>query len=173
MHFPVGKFRPDFAPICCAPQKCAPSHRAAKASADLVLAPADDLTIDYVYYLQREPDSFWEGIGLKFEQVQDAIATLFANNGRVIRVVGHSGPDNNDLIEIVIPEAASEGGDDALWPKHPLAIDHLVAAHRGGRLLRADLAFREAVDTIDEQHAALLRRSGGCEPHHASHRPRR
>ena len=71
----------------------------------LVLAPADDLTIDYVYYLQREPDSFWEGIGLKFEQVQDALATLFANNGRVIRVVGHSGPDNNDLIEIVIPEA--------------------------------------------------------------------
>jgi signal transduction histidine kinase len=71
----------------------------------LVLAPADDVTIDYVYYLQREPDSFWEGIGLKFEQVQDALATLFANNGRVIRVVGHSGPDNNDLIEIVIPEA--------------------------------------------------------------------
>jgi signal transduction histidine kinase len=70
----------------------------------LVLAPPDDLTIDYVYYLQREPDSFWEGIGLKFEQVEDAIATLFANNGRIIRVVGHSGPDNNDLIEIVIPE---------------------------------------------------------------------
>ena len=86
----------------------------------MVLAPPDDLTIDYVYYLQREPDSFWEGIGLKFEQVEDAIATLFANNGRTIRVVGHSDPDNNDLIEIVIPErplkaAMMRYGLNILW----------------------------------------------------------
>jgi hypothetical protein len=70
----------------------------------LVLAPQGDLSIDYVYYLQPEPSSFWEGIGVKFTEIQDAIATLFADNGRVIRVVGHSSSDTNDLIEIVIPE---------------------------------------------------------------------
>ena len=71
----------------------------------LVLPAQGDLVIDYVYYLQPEPDLFWEGLGLRFEQVKDAIATLFADNGRIIRVAGHAGPDNGDLIEIVIPEA--------------------------------------------------------------------
>ena len=71
----------------------------------LVLPAQGDLTIDYVFYLQPEPDSFWEGLGVRFEQVKDAITTLFADSGRIIRVVGHAGPDNNDLIEIVIPEA--------------------------------------------------------------------
>lgn len=71
----------------------------------LVLAPQGDLTIDYVYYLQPEPDSFWEGLGLKLEQMKDAVTTMFGNGGRTIRVVGHAGPDNADLIEIVIPEA--------------------------------------------------------------------
>ncbi|MBA2126287.1 sensor histidine kinase [Hyphomicrobium methylovorum] len=71
----------------------------------LVLPAQGDLTIDYVYYLQREPDSFWEGLGLKISQVSDAITTLTDGGGRTIRVAGHAGPDNNDLIEIVIPEA--------------------------------------------------------------------
>lgn len=71
----------------------------------LVLAPQADMTIDYVYYLQREPASFWEGVGLKFQQMKDAITTMFGDGGRTIRVVGHAGPDNADLIEIVIPEA--------------------------------------------------------------------
>jgi signal transduction histidine kinase len=71
----------------------------------LVLAPPGDLTIDYVYYLQPEPDSFWEGFWYKFEQMKDAIATMFGGSGRIIRVVGHAGQDNADLIEIVIPEA--------------------------------------------------------------------
>lgn len=71
----------------------------------LVLAPQGDLTIDYVYYLQPEPDSFWEGLGLKIEQMKDAVTTMFGNGERTIRVVGHAGPDNADLIEIVIPEA--------------------------------------------------------------------
>jgi signal transduction histidine kinase len=71
----------------------------------LVLAPQGDLTIDYVYYLQREPTSFWDGLRLKFEQMTDAITTMFGDGGRTIRVVGHAGPDNTDLIEIVIPEA--------------------------------------------------------------------
>ena len=42
----------------------------------LVLPAQGDLVIDYVYYLQPEPNSFWEGLGVKFEQVRDAIATL-------------------------------------------------------------------------------------------------
>ncbi len=71
----------------------------------LVLPAQGDLVIDYVYYLQPEPDSFWEGLGVRFEQVRDAIATLLADSGRIIRVAGHANPDNNDLIEIVIPEA--------------------------------------------------------------------
>jgi signal transduction histidine kinase len=70
----------------------------------LVFPAEGDLNIDYVYYLQPEPDSFWEGMGMRFSQVGDAIATL-VSNGRIIRVVGHVGPDNTDLIEIVIPEA--------------------------------------------------------------------
>src|SRR5690606_2771023 len=71
----------------------------------LVLPAQGDIAIDYVYYLQREPGSFWESLSLKLEQIRDATATLFADDGRIIRVVGHTGPDINDLIEIVIPEA--------------------------------------------------------------------
>lgn len=71
----------------------------------LVLPAQGDLTIDYVYYLQREPTSLWEGLGLRVSQVSDAIATLFDGSGRTIRVAGHAGPDSRDLIEIVIPEA--------------------------------------------------------------------
>lgn len=71
----------------------------------LVLPAQGDLIIDYVYYLQPEPDSFWEGLGLKFEQMRDAITTMVGSSGRTIRVVGHAGPDKTDLIEIVIPEA--------------------------------------------------------------------
>jgi signal transduction histidine kinase len=71
----------------------------------LVLPAQGDLTVDYVYYLQREPDSFWEGLSLKITQVRDALTTLFDGSNRTIRVAGHAGPDNNNLIEIVIPEA--------------------------------------------------------------------
>jgi signal transduction histidine kinase len=70
----------------------------------LVFPAEGDLTIDYVYYLRPEPDTFWEGVGLRLQQMKDAVDTLLAS-GRTIRVVGHSGPDSNDLIEVVIPEA--------------------------------------------------------------------
>jgi signal transduction histidine kinase len=86
----------------------------------LVLPAQGDLTIDYVYYLQQEPDSFWEGLSYRLEQIGDAITTLLADSGRIIRVVGHAGPDNNDLIEIVIPEAPLKNamiryGMNILW----------------------------------------------------------
>jgi signal transduction histidine kinase len=71
----------------------------------LVLAPESELTVDYVYYLQLEPDSFWDGLGLKFQQIKDAVTTLLADDSRIIRVAGHTTDEGSDLIEIVIPEA--------------------------------------------------------------------
>jgi signal transduction histidine kinase len=71
----------------------------------LVLAPQSDIKIDYVYYLPPDSDSFWDSIRLQFEQIKDAITTLFAASDRMIRVATLTGPGNNDLIEIVIPEA--------------------------------------------------------------------
>lgn len=71
----------------------------------LVMAPESDLNVDYVYYLHLEPETFWDGLGLKFEQVKDAIATMLADSRRIIRVVGHTNEYGTDLIEIVIPEA--------------------------------------------------------------------
>lgn len=86
----------------------------------LVLAPEQDLKVDYVYYLQLEPDSFLGALGLKFEQVKDAVATLLADDSRILRVVGHTSQDGSDLIEIVIPEAPLKAamiryGMNILW----------------------------------------------------------
>ncbi len=85
----------------------------------LVFPPEGDLSIDYVYYLPPEPNSFWESISTRIEQAKDAVTTLLSS-GRTIRVVGHSGPDNNGLIEIVIPEAPLKAamiryGMNILW----------------------------------------------------------
>jgi len=85
----------------------------------LVFPPEGDLSIDYVYYLPPEPNSFWEALSTRFEQAKDAVGTLLSSD-RVIRVVGHSGPDNNGLIEIVIPEAPLKAamiryGMNILW----------------------------------------------------------
>jgi signal transduction histidine kinase len=85
----------------------------------LVFPPEGDLSIDYVYYLPPEADSFWESLSTRIEQAKDAVTTLLSNN-RTIRVVGRSGPDNNDLIEIVIPEAPLKAamiryGMNILW----------------------------------------------------------
>jgi signal transduction histidine kinase len=85
----------------------------------LVFPPDGDLSIDYVYYLPPEPSSFWSALSTRFEQAQDAVTTLLSSN-RIIRVVGHSGPDNDSLIEIVIPEAPLKAamiryGMNILW----------------------------------------------------------
>jgi len=71
----------------------------------LVLPAESPLTIDYVYYLRREPTGFWDGLSLKLEHIGDAVATMLTRTGRTIRVVGHTNPETTDLIEIVIPEA--------------------------------------------------------------------
>lgn len=85
----------------------------------LVFPPEGDLSIDYVYYLPPESNSFWDSLSTRIEQAKDAITTLLSS-GRTIRVIGHSGPDNSSLIEIVIPEAPLKAamiryGMNILW----------------------------------------------------------
>ncbi|MCV5738316.1 SoxR reducing system RseC family protein, partial [Escherichia coli] len=63
------------------------------------------MTIDAHYDLRQRPESWLEGVGLKLEQIGDAIAVFFAPDGRTIRVLGAIGDDPDDLVEIVMPEA--------------------------------------------------------------------
>ncbi|NOT70774.1 MAG: GHKL domain-containing protein [Hyphomicrobium sp.] len=71
----------------------------------LVLPVDGELTIDAVYDLRGELASMGSGIGMKLGQIRDALGVFFASDGRIIRVVGASGSESGDLIEIVIPEA--------------------------------------------------------------------
>ncbi len=71
----------------------------------LVLPVEGELTIDDVYDLRSDPASLWEGIGIKLEQIRDALGVFLGRDGRVIRVIGDTGGESGDLIEIVIPEA--------------------------------------------------------------------
>lgn len=71
----------------------------------LVLPVEGELTIDAVYDLRSEQTSLWQGMALKLGQIRDALGVFFAGDGRIIRVVGASGSESGDLIEIVIPEA--------------------------------------------------------------------
>jgi signal transduction histidine kinase len=71
----------------------------------LVLPVDPQMTIDAHYDLRQRPESWLEGVGLKLEQIGDAIAVFFARDGRTIRVLGSIGDDPDDLVEIVMPEA--------------------------------------------------------------------
>lgn len=71
----------------------------------LVLPVEGELTIDSVYDLRNEQTSLWTGMATKLGQIRDALGVFFAGDGRIIRVIGESGGDSGDLIEIVIPEA--------------------------------------------------------------------
>lgn len=71
----------------------------------LVLPVDPQMTIDAHYDLRQRPESWLEGVGLKLEQIGDAIAVFFAPDGRTIRVLGAIGDDPDDLVEIVMPEA--------------------------------------------------------------------
>ena len=71
----------------------------------LVLPVEGELTIDSVYDLRHDSTSLWQGTAVKLEQIRDALGVFFARDGRIIRVVGESGGESGDLIEIVIPEA--------------------------------------------------------------------
>lgn len=71
----------------------------------LVLPVDPQMTIDAHYDLRQRPESWWESIGLRLEQIGDAIAVFFAPDGRTIRVLGSIGEDPDDLVEVVMPEA--------------------------------------------------------------------
>jgi len=71
----------------------------------LVLPVDPQMTIDAHYDLRQQPETVWQSIGLKLEQIGDAIAVFFARDGRTIRVLGSIGDDPDDLVEIVMPEA--------------------------------------------------------------------
>ncbi len=71
----------------------------------LVLPVEGDLTIDAVYDLRSEQTSLLSGITTKIGQIRDALGVFFAGEGRIIRVIGESGAETGDLIEIVIPQA--------------------------------------------------------------------
>ena len=71
----------------------------------LVLPVEGDLTIDAVYDLRSDPASLGHGMTTKLGQIRDALGVFFGGNGRIIRVIGESGTEAGDLIEIVIPEA--------------------------------------------------------------------
>ncbi|MEQ1718398.1 MAG: HAMP domain-containing sensor histidine kinase [Hyphomicrobium sp.] len=71
----------------------------------LVLPVEPGLQIHAHYDLRHEPKSYWQGLVIKAGQIKDAIALLFAPQGRFIRVIGRNSDDPKDLIEIVIPEA--------------------------------------------------------------------
>jgi signal transduction histidine kinase len=79
----------------------------------LVLPVEGPLTIDAVYDLRHAAGSGSHG-GLtgRLREVGDAIATLLARDDRTIRVIGPSGTEPDDMIEIVIPEAPLKA---ALW----------------------------------------------------------
>lgn len=71
----------------------------------LVLPIEGDITIDAVYDLRSEANGGWQSLSSKLHHIKDALASFFARDGRVLRIVGRSGGDRDDMIEIVIPEA--------------------------------------------------------------------
>jgi len=71
----------------------------------LVLPVDPQMTVDAFYDLRQRPESAFGDIGLRLEQIGDAIAVFFEPEGRTIRVVGSNGEDPDDLVEIVMPEA--------------------------------------------------------------------
>ena len=71
----------------------------------LVLPVDPQMTIDAHYDLRQVPEGFWGTLALRLEEIGDAIAVFFADDGRTIRVLGSIGEDPDDLVEVVMPEA--------------------------------------------------------------------
>lgn len=79
----------------------------------LVLPVEGAVSIDSVYDLRPASDvGDYGGISGWLHEIGDAIATLFASEDRIIRVIGPSGSAPEDMIEIVIPEAPLKA---AMW----------------------------------------------------------
>jgi signal transduction histidine kinase len=71
----------------------------------LVLPVDPQMNIDAHYDLRQQPETWLQSIGLRLEQIGDAMAVFIAPAGRTIRVLGSIGDDPDDLVEIVMPEA--------------------------------------------------------------------
>lgn len=71
----------------------------------LVLPVDNQMTIDAHFDLRQEPENLWQAMGLRYEQIADALAVFFNGDKRIIRVLGRTGDNPDDLIEIVMPEA--------------------------------------------------------------------
>lgn len=71
----------------------------------LVLPVEPQVAIHAHFDLRQQPESWWENVKLKLEQVGDALSALVAPEGRVIRVLGSIGDNRDDLVEVVMPEA--------------------------------------------------------------------
>ncbi len=97
----------------------------------LVLPVDGAITIDAVYDLREEPVGGWQNFTHKLDHIKDALASFVAQDGRILRIVGRSGGDREDLIEIVIPEAPLKAamlqyGLNILWLS--IIISGLTAA---------------------------------------------
>lgn len=71
----------------------------------LVLPVDSDVVIDDVYHFRHEPETFLGRLGVRAEQIRDAVAVMFSRPGRTILVTGFPNTESPDLIEIVLPEA--------------------------------------------------------------------
>ncbi len=125
----------------------------------LVLPVDPQMTIDAHYDLRQKPENLWDSIGVRLEQIGDAIAVFFAPDGRTIRVLGSIGDDPDDLVEIVMPEAPLEGGLDLLRSQHPWRFHRHLADHRRARLFRAEPVAGAPDDAHHARHGALSRRT--------------
>lgn len=71
----------------------------------LVLSSDGTMMIDAHFDLRRPPsESAWQVVRMWTGLIGDAVGTLLAGNGRVIRVLGPFGPAPEDFIEIVLPD---------------------------------------------------------------------
>lgn len=71
----------------------------------LVLPPVTEITVDDFYDMRplRNPTT-GEAVSDWFRGIGDALAVFFADEDRIMRVIGPLGPRDDDVIEIVIPE---------------------------------------------------------------------
>ena len=78
----------------------------------LVLPVDNDMKIDEHYDLRTTPEGFISSLISQARLYADTLGTLFARDGRTIRVLGRIGNEPDDLIEIVMPEAPLRA---AMW----------------------------------------------------------
>ena len=139
----------------------------------LVLPVDPQMTIDAHYDLRQQPEGVWDSVGLRLEQIGDAIAVFFAPDGRTIRVLGSIGDDPDDLVEIVMPEAPLKAALRVLRAEHSRRVHRHLAGHRGARLFCAQPAAGASDDAHNARHGAVPAGSRGSGAHHRPVQPPR